>query len=117
MKVRNIKRNFKEKTAVIPRAETDSSSSSNDSDNEVVMNRRGVIPREWFEDQEMQGYDLDAQKVMRAKQSSKLEEFVKKAEDPNWWRTIRDELNEKDVVLTDEQLDLLDRIRNRRYAT
>ena len=58
------------------RVEKDSSSSSDDSDNEVVMNRRGVIPREWFEDQEMQGYDQDAQKIVRAKQASRLEEFV-----------------------------------------
>ena len=48
MKVRNIKRNYKEKSRVEDRQESDSSSPSDDSDNEVVMNRRGVIPREWF---------------------------------------------------------------------
>jgi len=36
------------------------------------------------------------------KKDDKIDQFLKKAEDPNWWRTIRDELNQKDIVLTDE---------------
>lgn len=93
-----------------------SSSESNDSDNEEILNRRGVIPREWYDEMEIQGYDLDARRILKQKQTNKLEEFIQKTEDQNWWKTIRDELNDKDIVLTDEQLDLLDRIRNRRYA-
>ena len=65
----------------------------------------------------MQGYDLEGNKVTREKQVDRLEQFIQKKEDSNWWRTIRDELNEKDIVLTDEQLDLLDRIRQQKYAT
>ena len=31
-----------------------------------------------------------------------IEDFIIKSEDPNWWRIIRDELNQKDVTLTDD---------------
>ena len=102
MKVKNIKKNFKAKETEIGEKHIESSSDSHDSDNEEVLNKRGVIPREWFVDQEMQGYDLEAKKVTREIQEDKLEQFIQKKEDPNWWRTIRDELNEKDLVLTDQ---------------
>lgn len=53
MKVKNIKKNFKAKEKEKLEERVESSSDSHDSDNEVVTNRRGVIPREWFIDQEM----------------------------------------------------------------
>jgi ribosome biogenesis protein ERB1 len=31
----------------------------------------------------------------------KISEFISKTENPDWWRVVRDELNNKDVVLTD----------------
>ena len=51
------------------------------------------------------------------KKDDKIDQFLKKAEDPNWWRTIRDELNQKDIVLTDEQLKLIERIRKGKFAS
>lgn len=32
----------------------------------------------------------------------KIDDFINKNENKNWWRTIKDELNNKDVILTDE---------------
>lgn len=44
-------------------------------------------------------------------------EFIKKSENKDWWRTIRDELNQRDIRLTDKQLELIDRIRSGKMAS
>lgn len=41
-----------------------------------------------------------------------LDEFIKKSENPNWWRTVKDELNQKNIEITDQQLEFMRRIRN-----
>ena len=46
----------------------------------------------------------------------KISEFISKTENPDWWRVVRDELNNKDVVLTDAQLHMLDKIRQGKSA-
>ena len=47
---------------------------------------------------------------------NKLDSLIRKEEDPNWWRTVKDELNNTGVVLTDEQLNLLERIKEGKTA-
>ena len=41
---------------------------------------------------------------------------MQRATDKNWWRRIRDELNNQDIVLTDEQLEVIARIREGQHA-
>ena len=117
MKVKNIDKNYvsKDKSRKIVNRE-DNGSGSDDSANEEIKNRRGVIPREWYSELKISGYDLEGEKIVKEKQKDLLQEYISRGEDVDWWKTIRDEVNEKDIVLTDQQLDLLDRIRNRRYA-
>lgn len=55
--------------------------------------------------------------MLKEKRVNKLEEFIKKSENKDWWRTIRDELNMRDIVLTDQQLALIDRIRSGKMAS
>lgn len=55
--------------------------------------------------------------MLKEKRVNKLEEFIKKSENKDWWRTIRDELNQREIVLTDEQLALIDRIRSGKMAS
>jgi ribosome biogenesis protein ERB1 len=47
----------------------------------------------------------------------KIEEFILKSENKDWWRTIRDELNATNIRLSDEQLNLIDRIRSGKMAS
>lgn len=43
--------------------------------------------------------------------------MINKTENPNWFRTIRDELNQKDVVITDKQLEMIRRLRTGQYLS
>lgn len=71
----------------------------------------------WYATLPHKGYDINLNQVAKGPDPNKLEELIKRSEDPNWWRTIRDEANNCDVVLTDQQLDLIERIRKHRVAS
>ncbi len=43
--------------------------------------------------------------------------FIKNYKNNIRWRQIRDELNQKDVTLTDEQLFVIDRLRKGKFAS
>lgn len=80
------------------------------------MARIGRVPWGWYENYKHIGYDADLKKIMKKKQDDKIDEFINKSENVNWWRTIRDELNQQDIILTDDQLDVLERIRAGKFA-
>ncbi|EAS04137.2 ribosome biogenesis protein bop1, putative (macronuclear) [Tetrahymena thermophila SB210] len=92
-------------------------SESDDTDDEEILAKIGRVPWKWYENYKHMGYDADMKKVTKRIQDDKIDEFIKKAEDPNWWRTIQDELNQREIVLTDEQLKLLERIRKGKFAS
>lgn len=77
-------------------------SDSDDTDDEIIKARIGKIPWKWYDNYKHFGYDSDLKKIQRQKQEDKIDEFIKKAENPDWWKTVRDELNQQDIVLTDE---------------
>lgn len=91
-------------------------SSSDDSEDEEILIKTGKVPRKWYENYKHLGYDSQANTVLKKEQESKLDEIIKRAEDPNWWRMVRDELNNKEILLSDQQLDLLQRIRGSKFA-
>lgn len=75
------------------------------------------MPYQWYNEFKHFGYDNTLTRVERQKQRDKIEEFIAKAENKDWWRTITDQLNNKDIVLSDKQLELIDRIRSGKYAS
>lgn len=77
----------------------------------------GKIPYGWYDEFKHFGYDNKLNPVVKQKQMDKIEEFIKKSENKDWWRTIRDELNARDVRLSDAQLDIIDRIRSGKMAS
>jgi ribosome biogenesis protein ERB1 len=79
--------------------------------------RIGRVPYHWYDEFKHFGYDNTLTKVEKQKQKDKIEEFIEKAENKDWWRTITDHLNNKDIVLTDKQLELIDRIRSGKFAS
>ena len=95
---------------------TDNFSSSDDSEDEVVLNRSGDVPAHWYEDSEHRGYDVYGKKVIKTLMSSKIEELLKNAEDPNRWRTVQDLKNEREVYLTDADIEIIRRLRAGQYT-
>ena len=44
-----------------------------------------------------------------------LDEFLSKMDDPNYWRTVRDKVTGKEVVLSDEQVDAIQGLQKSKF--
>ncbi|XP_048483361.1 ribosome biogenesis protein BOP1 homolog [Plutella xylostella] len=86
--------------------------SGDSSDEEDRRNTVGDIPMWWYNEYQHIGYDLDGKKIIKPPQRDQIDEFLKKCEDPDFWRTVRDPQTGQDVVLSAADLELLARIKN-----
>ena len=63
---------------------------SYDEENELTKVKIGRIPYGWYEEFKHFGYDKHLQKVTKQKQQDSIAEFIRKSENKDWWRTIKD---------------------------
>ncbi|PFX35016.1 Ribosome biogenesis protein bop1-B [Stylophora pistillata] len=85
------------------------------SDEEDARNTVGNIPVEWYNDYPHIGYNLDGQRILKPATADELDQFLSKMDDPNYWRTVRDKATMKEVVLSNEELDIIDRLQNSQF--
>ncbi|KAL0878461.1 hypothetical protein ABMA27_003557 [Loxostege sticticalis] len=94
-----------------PVEQKDEYESGDTSDEEERRNTVGDVPMWWYNEYPHVGYDLDGRRIMRPPQRDQIDEFLKKCEDPDFWRTVRDPQTGQDVTLSKDDLELLRRIR------
>uniref|UniRef100_A0A1B0DLR0 Ribosome biogenesis protein BOP1 homolog n=1 Tax=Phlebotomus papatasi TaxID=29031 RepID=A0A1B0DLR0_PHLPP len=80
------------------------------SDEEDIRNTVGNIPMHWYDEYKHIGYDWDAKKLVKPAKGDQLDDFLKRMEDPDFWKTVRDPQTGQNVVLSDEDIDLIKRI-------
>ncbi|KAJ1663628.1 Ribosome biogenesis protein erb1 [Coemansia sp. RSA 1813] len=83
---------------------------ASDSSTEEPVNTIGNVPIEWYEDYPHIGYDVDGKRVMRPATSDELDKFLANMDDPDVFRTAKDETNQRDVKLSEEEIDIVRRI-------
>ncbi|BGP16275.1 hypothetical protein JCM10213_007719 [Rhodosporidiobolus nylandii] len=84
---------------------------ASDSSTEETDNRVGAIPAYWYDHLPHIGYSIDGKKVMRPATGDELDKFLEGVEDDaGGWTTVRDKLHQKDVPLTEEELELIQRL-------
>ena len=66
----------------------------------------------WYDDYPHLGYDWDGKKILKPKKSDQLDEFLRRMEDPNFWRTVKDSQTGQDVVLSDADVTLIERMQS-----
>ncbi|CDF34706.1 Ribosome biogenesis protein ERB Nucleolus [Chondrus crispus] len=91
-----------------PEAGAESDSSSDGDENPV-----GDIPMRWYDGYEHIGYTRDGDKILPKNKPSALD----LAADPSAWRRVYDEKNDKEIVLTHEELKAIARMRVGRYPS
>ncbi|XP_054279082.1 ribosome biogenesis protein BOP1 homolog [Macrosteles quadrilineatus] len=128
-KMNNSKKNSKEKTDSIEKihsenVEKEANNTTQDektkteneyeegdtSDEEDIRNTVGNVPREWYDEYRHLGYDWDGKKILKPEKGDQLDYFLKQAEDPNFWRTVVDAQTGQDVVLSDKDIELIQRM-------
>lgn len=84
------------------------------SDEEDIRNTVGNIPLHWYDEYKHIGYDWDGKKIIKPAKRDQLDDFLKKMEDPNFWRTVKDPQTGQDVILSEEDIKLIKRIMKQR---
>jgi len=91
--------------------------SSDDSEDDAPRNRIGNVPLHWYKDEDHVGYDLSGEKIIRTLKEGEIDALLESKDNPNAWRTIKDHKNQREVVLTDTDLEVIRRIRSRMYPS
>ncbi|KAF7266191.1 hypothetical protein GWI33_020472 [Rhynchophorus ferrugineus] len=81
------------------------------SDEEDIRNTTGNIPKNWYDEYKHLGYDWDGNKIIKPETGDHLDEFLKRMEDPDFWRTVKDPQTGQNVILSDEDINLIKRIK------
>ena len=62
------------------------------------------------------GYSVKGKQVEKMLEKDELQKFLEKAEDPQWWRKITDDLNNSEVRLSRADLEMIMRLRKGKNA-
>ncbi|CAG2183618.1 unnamed protein product, partial [Oppiella nova] len=85
------------------------------SDEEDLRNTIGNIPYEWYNDFSHIGYDLSGKKLIKPPKVDEMQEFLNKMEDPMYWRTVKDRMTGQNVILTDNDVESIQRARKGKF--
>ncbi|RKP09863.1 NUC169 domain-containing protein [Thamnocephalis sphaerospora] len=96
------------------RPEIDATPDSDSETEQAGTNTVGNIPMEWYKDFDHIGYDLDGKPITKSAIKDELDKFLANVDDPDAWKTVRDELQQEDVVLSSEDLEIIKRMREGR---
>eukprot|EP00980_Cylindrotheca_fusiformis_P006261 scaffold1340_cov122-Cylindrotheca_fusiformis.AAC.4 len=94
--------------------------SSDDEDEDGTGNRIGRVPLHWYDDFDHIGYDAHGKKVVKsasAEGGDRVDQAIQNADNKNVGKfVVHDALNDKNVQLTQRQLEIIRRIQNGAYA-
>ncbi|VVC98243.1 unnamed protein product [Leptidea sinapis] len=94
-----------------PVQQRDEYESGDTSDEEDRVNTAGDVPMWWYNEYPHVGYDLDGRRIGKPPQRDQIDEFLRKCEDPEFWRTVKDPNTGQDIVLSKDDLKLIERLR------
>ncbi|OQR84191.1 hypothetical protein ACHHYP_13740 [Achlya hypogyna] len=86
------------------------------SDDEEVHNTIGNVPLRWYEDYDHIGYTVDGEKIIKKNQGDGIDNAIAAKDDPNYARTVYDAYNDRKVVISDREMEIIRRIQAGAFA-
>ncbi|KAK5855563.1 hypothetical protein PBY51_005657 [Eleginops maclovinus] len=87
------------------------------SDEEDIRNTVGNIPMDWYKDFPHIGYNLDGKKIFKPiRNKDELDDFLDKMDNPDYWRTVHDKQTGSDIILSDDQVALVNRLQRGQFG-
>ncbi|KAJ0407831.1 hypothetical protein P43SY_008292 [Pythium insidiosum] len=87
------------------------------SDDEENINTIGNVPLRWYDDYDHIGYDVSGKKIMRSNAAGDgIDNAIAAKDDPNYDRTVYDAYNDRKIVISDRDLELIRRIQAGAFA-
>lgn len=68
----------------------------------------------WYDEYKHLGYDWDGKQIIKPETGDRIDDFLQRMENPEFWRTVKDPQTGQDVVLTDEDIQLIKRIQSQK---
>ncbi|MBW0561197.1 hypothetical protein O181_100912, partial [Austropuccinia psidii MF-1] len=68
------------------------------------------IPAHFYDDMPHICYDINGQKILRPAKGDELDKFLAGIEDPSSWKSVQDKPLQKDVKLTDKELEIIHKL-------
>eukprot|EP00879_Flechtneria_rotunda_P015927 GHRR01016656.1.p1 GENE.GHRR01016656.1~~GHRR01016656.1.p1 ORF type:complete len:555 (+),score=167.55 GHRR01016656.1:411-2075(+) len=95
-------------------APADSGSDSSE-DERPNRNTVGKVPLKWYKDEDHIGYDIEGQMISKKKRGDKLDSLLARNDSKKALRTIYDEYNDEEIVLSKEELAMIMRLRKGQF--
>ena len=107
-----------EASLALEEEEEDDLDAASDSSEEERPQRNtvGDVPLEWYSDEEHIGYDKDGEKIIKSKKKDALDRLLERNDDALAWRTVYDKYNDEEIVLSKEEIRMIQNIRAGRFA-
>lgn len=99
----------------VPPIEDDPASDSSE-DERPNRNTVGEVPLEWYKDEEHVGYDIDGKPIVKKGRRDALDRLLARSDSAKEWRTVYDEYNDEEIVLSKEEMRMIQRIRAGKFA-
>jgi ribosome biogenesis protein ERB1 len=91
--------------------------SDSSEDEHPNKNTVGNIPyKEWYKDEEHVGYDVEGGKLIKSERRDALDRLLARNDSAKEWRTVYDEYNDEEIVLSKEEMRMIRRIREGKFA-
>ncbi|KAL4235262.1 Ribosome biogenesis protein 1 [Mactra antiquata] len=87
------------------------------SDEEDIRNTVGNIPMQWYKNYKHIGYDVEGKKLIKPQKGDQLDDFLDKADDPNYWRTVLNQLTGQKIVLSKDDVSLIKNLQKKVHPT
>ena len=75
----------------------------------------GDVPLQWYKDELHVGYDRDGRKVIKGPRRDRMDRLLAQADGGVGWRTVYDEYNGEEIVLSKEEFRMIQRVREGRF--
>ena len=89
---------------------------SSDDEDADGMNTVGRVPLHWYDAYDHIGYDIHGKRLLKRGVKDRIDQAIENRDDPNASRTIYDMYNDREIVLSDRDLEIIRRVQAGAFA-
>ncbi|CAI5723856.1 unnamed protein product [Peronospora destructor] len=86
------------------------------SDDEENVNTIGNVPLRWYEDYDHIGYNVEGKKIIKSNNGDGIDNAIAAKDDPNYDRTVYDAYNDRMIVVSDRDMEIIRRMQAGAFA-
>lgn len=89
---------------------------SSDDEEADGLNTIGRVPLHWYDAYDHIGYDIHGKRIIKRGMKDRIDQAIDSRDNPNASRTLYDMYNDREIVLTDRELEIIRRVQAGAFA-